>query len=148
MFKFRLEPLIKIRDNVLKECQGELAKAYNARRILEEALQAVERQLAEGTAAARKLMQAGQTVNVEYLLGLRRQEMFLRANQNDLTQKMQMVDEEIERRRAAVVAANKELKIVEKLKEKRHEKYLDEENKSETKMMNEVAGNRRVFRQA
>ena len=147
MFKFRLEPLIKIRDNVLKECQAELAKAYNARRILEEALQEVERQLAEGIAAARKLAQAGQTVNVEYLLGLRRQEMFLRANQDDLMQKMQVVDDEIERRRAAVVAANKELKIVEKLKEKRHEKYLEEEGKSETKIMDEIAGNRRVSRQ-
>jgi flagellar FliJ protein len=130
---------------VLKECQGELAKAYNARRILEETLHNVEKQIAEGTAAARELMQAGQTVNVDYLLGLRRQEMFLRANQTDLMQKIQIVDEEIERRRAIVVAANKELKIVEKLKEKRYEKYLEDENKGEAKMMDEIAGNRRQF---
>ena len=144
MFTFRLEPLITIRDNELKECQSELAKAYNARRILEEALQEIERQLAEGTAQARNLMQEGQKVNVEYLLGLRRQEMFLRLNQDDLTQKIQMVDEEIERRRVAVVTANKELKIVEKLKEKRYEKYMEEENKQETKAMDEIARNRRT----
>lgn len=142
MFTFRLEPLITIRDNVLKECQGELAKAYHARRILEEALHDVEKQIADGTVAARELMQAGKTVNVDYLLGLRRQEMFLRANQSDLSQKIQIVDEEIERRRASVTAANKDLKIVEKLKEKRHEKYLDDESKAETKTMDEIAGNR------
>ena len=144
MFKFRLEPLITIRDNELKECQAELAKAYNALRILEEALQELDRQLAEGVETARNLIQAGQTVNVEHLLGLRRQEMFLRAQQNDLTQKMQMVNEEIEKRRAAVIAANKQLKIVEKLKEKRYEKYLEEENKKEIKIMDEIAGNRRT----
>jgi len=140
MFQFRLEPLIKIRDNVLKECQAELAKAYDARRILEEHLQEVERQLAEGTATARSLMQPGQTVNVDYLLGIRRQEMFLLANQEEINQQMQEIDAEIERRRDAVVAANKELKILEKLKEKRHEQYLDDEKREETKAMNEIAG--------
>ena len=142
MFKFRLEPLITIRDNELKERQEELAKAYNARHILEEALQTVEKQLANGLATARNLMQEGQTVNVEYLLGLRRQEMFLRANQDDLMKKIQIVDEEIERRRHAVVEANKELKKVEKLKEKRRQEYLEEEKKQETKAMDEIAGNR------
>ena len=139
MFKFRLEPLITIRENVLKECQAELAKAYDAQRILEEHLQAIERQLSEGTETARSIMQPGKAVNVEFLLGLRRQEMFLRANQNDLKQKMQVIDEEIEARRAKVVEANKELKIVEKLKEKRYEQYLEEERQEETKEMNEIA---------
>ena len=139
MFKFRLEPLITIRENVLKECQAELAKAYDARRILEEHLQKIARQLSEGTEVARSIMQPGQTVNVEFLLGLRRQEMFLRANQDDLKQKMQVIDEEIEVRRAKVAEANKELKIVEKLKEKRYEQYLEEEKQEEIKEMNEIA---------
>ncbi|MDR0328611.1 MAG: flagellar export protein FliJ [Planctomycetaceae bacterium] len=143
MFTFRLEPLITIRDNVLKERQSELAKAYEARRILEEKIQDIERQLEEGISAVRSAMQEGQTVRVESLLSFRRQELFLRNQQSDLMQKIKDVDEEIERRRNAVVAANKELKIVEKLKEKRYERYLDEENKAETKVMDEVAGNRR-----
>ena len=142
MFTFRLEPLIKIRKNVLQECQAALAKVYEERRLLEEKLLDIENQLAEGTATARSLMQPGQTVNVDYLLGIRRQEMFLLANQNVVRQDIQKVDEEIERCRAAVVAANKEVKIIEKLKEKRHEQYLDEEKREETKTMDEIAGNR------
>ena len=144
MFTFRLEPLITLRDNKLKECQAELAKVYEARRALEKRLQEVEDQLAEGITAARNLMQEGQTVNVEFLLGLRRQEMFLRADQNDLMQKMHTVDGLIEQCRAAVVEANKELKIVEKLKERRLEKYLEDEKKQETKAMDEIAGNRKT----
>jgi len=143
MFKFRLEPLITIRDNELKECQAKLAEVYDVRRILEEDLQKIEKQLEEGTVTARSLMQPGQTVNIEYLLGLRRQEMFLRADQDELMQKIQVIDEEIEIRRAKVVEANKELKIVEKLKEKRHEQYLEDERKAEAKAMDEIAGNRR-----
>ena len=143
MFTFRLEPLISIRNNVLKECQAELAKAYHARSILEEALTEVEHQMAEGVSIVRSQTQAGQTVNVNDLLGFRRQEMFLQAQQNDLRQKIHIVDEEINRRRAAVAEANKELKVVEKLKEKRYEKYQEEENKAETKYMDEIAGHRR-----
>ena len=142
MFTFRLEPLIKIRKNVLQECQAALAKVYEERRLLEEKLLDIENQLAEGTATARSLMQPGQTVNVDYLLGIRRQEMFLLANQNVVMQDIQKVDEEIERCRAAVVAANKEVKIIEKLKEKRYEQYLEEEKQEETKTMDEIAGNR------
>ena len=143
MFTFRLEPLITIRDNVLKECQAELAKAYEARQILENDIQKLDQQLAEGMESARNLMQEGQAVNVDYLLSFRRQEMFLRANQDDLREKLKLIDEEIEVRRAAVAEANKELKIVEKLKEQRREKYLEEENKEEMKAMDEIAGNRR-----
>jgi len=139
MFKFRLEPLIKLRKNALRERQAELAQAYDARNILEGYLQEIERQLTEGTATARSLMQPGQAVNVEHLLGLRRQEMFLRANQDDLKQKMQIIDEEIEVRRAKVVEADKDCTILEKLKEKRYEKYLEEEKRVEAKAMDEIA---------
>jgi len=142
MFKFRLDPLITLRDNKLKERQRELAQAYNARRILEEHIREIDDKLEEGIVAARSVMQPGKTVDIQSLIGYRRQEMFLRAQQEDLLQKIQMVDEEIEKRLAAVVEANKDLKIIEKLKEKRHEKYLGEESKAEAKMMDEIASNR------
>ena len=138
MFKFRLDSLITIRDNKLKERQQKLAEAYDARQILEEYLQEIDKQLEEGIIAVRELSQPGQTVNVEHLIGFRQQEMFLRANQEYLMEKMKMIDEEIEVRLAAVIEANKELKVVEKLKEKQHEKYLENENKAETKMMDEI----------
>jgi len=140
MFTFRLEPLIKIRKNVLQECQATLAKAYDERYVLEEQLQEIENQLAEGTATARSLTQPGQKVNVDYLLGIRRQEMFLLANQNILKQGIQKADEKIERCHVAVVAANKEVKILEKLKEKRYEQYQEEAKREEIKAMDEIAG--------
>ena len=147
MFKFRLDPLITIRDNHLKERQAELAQAYNAQRICEENLQTLGKLIEEGIATARNMMQSGQRVDVHFLRGIQEHELVLRANHEEWTKNLQTVNEEVERRRRLVVDANKELKKVEKLKEKRYEEYLEEEKKQETKAMDEIAGNRKIVRQ-
>ncbi|MDR1964037.1 MAG: flagellar export protein FliJ [Planctomycetaceae bacterium] len=137
-FQFRLEPLITIRDNVLKEKQGELAKAYEARRIAEEKKQELEQELSENVAAGRQRMTAG-AIDIEFLLGLRRHEMYINAQMDVVQGHLRQIDEEIERRRIAVMEAHKELKIVEKLKEKRYERYQTEENRKEIIRMDETA---------
>ncbi|MDR2757184.1 MAG: flagellar FliJ family protein [Planctomycetaceae bacterium] len=136
-FRFRLEPLITIRDNILKEKQGELATAYEARRIVEEKQQALEHELAENIAAGRQRLQIG-TVDIEFLLGLRRHEAYLNAQINVVQEHLRQINEEIEHRRNAVLEANKELKIIEKLKEKQYEKYQTEENRKETIRIDEI----------
>ena len=140
MFTFRLEPLITIRDNTLKTRQKELANALNVRRALEESFQSIEHQIETGISAVRNQMQTGQTVDVNLMLGFRQQEMFLRFEQDKLKKQMSDIDKKIELFRAAVVKANKELKIVEKLKEKKYEQYLKEEEKAETNFLDEIAG--------
>ncbi|GHT30717.1 hypothetical protein FACS1894214_1120 [Planctomycetales bacterium] len=143
-FQFKLEPLITIRDNELKEKQAELAKAYEARRIVEDMGKKVEAEIAENIEAGREMITGGGVIQPDYLLGLRRQEMFLLAQRKDIQDKMQMLDEEIERRRDAVIEANKSLKTVERLKDRRYEKYQLEERRKETISMDEVAGQRRA----
>jgi len=141
MFTFRLEPLITIRDNALKECQAELAKAYHARQIVEETRLKFEKDIEESIQSAREMLESG-TIDVTFLLTLQDHKTYRTAQLAKIAEDLKKIDEEIERRRALVVAANKELKIVEKLKEKRYEKYLEEENKAEMKVMDEIAGNR------
>ncbi len=143
MFKFRLEPLITIRDNVLKEKQGELAKAYEARRKLEEKEAELNQELLDTIESGRQSVQnsvhGGEAISVDYLLSLRRHEGYLLAQKEHIAQTMVSVDEEIERRRHAVMEAHRELKTVEKLKEKKKEKYDVEENRKETVMLDEIA---------
>jgi flagellar export protein FliJ len=139
MFKFRFEPLITIRDNILKECQAELAKAYEARRQLEELQNEIDTLLTNNIIEGRQMMLPGQQVNVNHLLGLRQQELFLRADYEKLAQNIKGIDEVIEMRRNAVILANRDLQIVEKLKEKRYEKYQQEERRKETVMMDDIA---------
>ncbi len=139
MFHFRLAPLMTIRDNILKEKQGELAKAYEARRKLEEKQTELDQELADTVASGRKTVHGGGTISVDYLLSLRRHEGYLIAQKDHITQTLLAIDEEIERRRAAVMEAHRELKTVEKLKEKQKEKYDAEEAKKETVMLDEIA---------
>jgi flagellar FliJ protein len=137
VFRFRLEPLITIRDNTLKEKQAELAKAYEARRIVEEKQHELEFELTENIAAGRQRLQTG-AVNIEFLLGLRRHEAYLNAQINVVREHLRQIDEEIERRRNAVLEANKELKMIEKLREKRYGQYQAEENRKETIRIDEI----------
>ena len=141
-FTFRLDPLISIRDNVLKEKQALLAQAYEARQIKEEERVELQRNIEGNLQAAREMMQSGK-IDVGFLLGVRRHEMFLLHQHSEVVQQIALIEEEIERRRNAVVEANKELKIIEKLKEKKHEKYLAEEKRKETIQMDEIAGRRK-----
>ncbi|MCL2744878.1 MAG: flagellar export protein FliJ [Planctomycetaceae bacterium] len=143
MFKFQLEPLITIRNNELKKKQAELAKAYEARRRMEELGKKNEEEIAENLEAGRKMINAGGEISADYLMGLRRQEMFLQAQRKKIRENIAMIDEEIERRRAAVIEANKSLKMVERLKEGRYEKYLLEERRKETAAMDEAAAKRK-----
>jgi flagellar FliJ protein len=129
-FTFRLEPLISIRDNVLKEKQAELAKAYEAMRIIEEAKQKTERNIEDNLQAGREMLQSGK-IDVNFLLGIREHEMFLLAQLEQIRKDTIEIEKEIDFRRNAVVEANKELKIIEKLKEKKHEHYLVEEKRKE-----------------
>ena len=138
MFKFRLEPLITIRDNKLKERQRELAKAYEARRIVVEAQQKIEQELEEGQQSVREMSQS-ETIDVNFLLAFQRHKAYRLLQLEKIQGDLKQIDEEIARRRAAMIDANKDLKIVEKLKEKRYDKYLEEENNAETKVMDEIS---------
>ena len=142
-FTFRLDPLISIRDNVLKEKQAALAQAYEARRIKEDERVEVEQNIVGNLQSAREAMQSGK-IDVNFLLGVRRHEMFLLVQLEEVRQQIVMIEEEIERRHQAVIEANKELKIIEKLKDKKREQYIAEENRKEIREMDEIAGVKRM----
>jgi len=140
-FSFRLEPLISIRDNVLKRKQSALAEAYEVRRVVEEQRLVTEQEMANNLQASREMMQSGK-IDVSFLLNVRRHDAFLASELENYRRQIVHIDEEIEIRRNAVIEANKELKIIEKLKEKQHDQYLAEERRNETIEMDEIAGRR------
>ncbi len=136
--KFRLETLLSIRKNTLNEKQGELAQAYEAERILERDRDVAQREIDETLASAREMMGSG-GVDIAFLLGVRRHEAYLLANVKDIDGKLVLVRKEIEVRRAAVLEANKNVRILEKLKEKQAERRVKRLAAIETKQMDEIA---------
>ncbi|MDR1478364.1 MAG: flagellar FliJ family protein [Planctomycetaceae bacterium] len=146
-FKFRLESLITLRDDTLKECQSELAKAYEARKIVEDAEKKINDELQNNFEINRQRLQETGILDIEYLLGLQRRNAYLSSQLNIIKRDLVKIDEEIERRRQAVKEAHTELRIIEKLKEKKQNEYKINEAKKEEFTMNEIAITRSIRRE-
>ncbi|MDR1385373.1 MAG: hypothetical protein LBJ67_16220 [Planctomycetaceae bacterium] len=138
MFRFRLKPLQKIRENVRQERQAELAKALEAEAIVREKLESIQHEIAATKADGRKFASGGM-VNVDFLIGLRRHEAFLLAQKADVQNRLEQVLAEVERRRQAVIEMDKEVKILEKLHDVQKEKYDAAMTAKEIVSMDEIA---------
>lgn len=138
-FKFRMEPLLRIRENERKERQADLAKAYHAETILQGHMETNLKEQEQLLDSGRKSAGAGE-INVDHLLELRRYQAVLLAEHRGMSEKMKLVQEEIERRRELLVEANREVQVLEKLRNRQFERFQDELRKKESKEMDEVAG--------
>ena len=145
MFRFRLQPLQKIRENVRRERQAELAKALEAEAVVREKIESLVHDIAGTKEEGRRLALEGR-INVDFLVGLRRHEAYLLAQKQEAEQKLDQVLTEVERRRLAVVEADKEVKIMEKLHEKLKENYDAEQAAKEVVGFDEIASQRAAGR--
>lgn len=137
-FSFRMATLLRLRESVRDERRGELADAYR----VDEVLQSRQQQLAAETARQRELcrqLSRPGTVNIDQLLESQRYEMTLKVVQKQLQQQRETVAAEIERRREALVEANREVRTLEQLREKQLAAYRHEENLRDIKRLDEVA---------
>jgi flagellar export protein FliJ len=142
VFRFRLKPLQKIRENTRQERQTELAKALDAETIVRERLESIQREIAATKEDGRKFA-SGSAVDVNFLIGLRRHEAFLLAQKADAENRLEQILTEVERRRQAVVEADKEVKIMEKLHDLQKEKYDAAIAAKEIANMDEIASQKR-----
>jgi flagellar export protein FliJ len=83
-------------------------------------------------------------VDVDRLLTAGRYELTLRAQQQQLLERQARLAEEIERRRGALTAANREVKILEKLRDRQAERHRREEDSRAQKQLDEIAQQRAV----
>ena len=142
-FEFRLATLLRLREATRDERRTELAEAYRADNVLQEHLGHVGQELNWLQAQCRKAAGPG-TVDVDRLVEAQRYEITLRARQGQLTQQREAVGAEIDRRRQALVGADREVRLLEKLREKQARRHREEENRQEIKQLDEVAGQRAI----
>ena len=140
-FKFRLATLLRLRQSVRDERRAALAQAYRAEEILSGQRQQVARELEEVARHCQDASSPGQ-VNVDRVLEGRRYEIVLRSQEQELGRQQQAVEAEIENRRGALAEANREVRVLEKLRERQHERHRQEENRQEIKELDDVAGRR------
>lgn len=138
-FKFRLATLLRLRERTRDERRAQLAQAYQAEAVLreeQERLTADMEQLSEASRAAR----GPGELNVDRLLNTRRYELVLRAHLQDLAKKQEMLAEEIARRQNGLVEANRQVRVLELLRDRQLARHRQEEERQEIKLLDEVAG--------
>jgi flagellar FliJ protein len=137
-FKFRLATLLKLREAARDERRGELAQAYRADEALQGYLEQVQAELDNLKSECRETVRPG-TVNIDRLIEAQRYEVILKAQQRQLNEQRGRLAAEIERRRVALLAANREVRVLEKLRERQMEQYEQAENRLDIKRLDEVA---------
>jgi flagellar FliJ protein len=138
MFHFRLETLLRLRIAERDQRRAELAKALRA----EEMLRAEDRQVAEEQnilgQRSRKLKTPG-SADVDSLLQTHRYELVLSTKRKQLATQIQQVQTETERRRLVVVEADRQVRVLEKLKERQAAAHRREIDRQEAKQFDEMA---------
>jgi flagellar FliJ protein len=137
-YRFRLATLWKLRVQDRDQRRVELGQALEAERILCEREDVLLAEISQMQNLARTASSPG-AINVDRLQEVQRYRLLLQAQLAGLKQQKAQVAQEVERRRLALVEADRQVKTLEKLREKQvaaHERLLDAADRKE---LDEVA---------
>jgi flagellar FliJ protein len=133
--------VLKLREAARDERRAALAEAYRVDSVLEQRLQQVADEYVRLKDQCRRAAGPG-PVAIDRLVEAQRYEVSLKSQQLQLAGQRETVAAEIERRREALVAASRELRVLEKLRENQAGRHRQEENRQEIKQLDEVAQQR------
>jgi flagellar protein FliJ len=144
-FKFRMATYLRLREAVRDERRSHLAQAYQAEAILLHEQGRLEAESAAAAARVRDAAGPGQ-VNVDDMLDAQRYQMVLRAQRQQLAGQHQQIQTEIQRRHQALVEANRDVQVLEKLRDRQQDQHRYEENRREIGHLDEI-GQRRTAKE-
>lgn len=139
-YKFRLETLQKLREARRNQERTALAEAFRAEQILAEHGAAVAAEQATQRGLQRRLT-ASRYLDVNRLLEAQRYELVLKAREQELARQKELLAVETERRRQAVVEADREVRVLELLDERHRRQHQRDQQRKETKQLDEAALN-------
>lgn len=140
-FKFRLATFERFCGATRDDRRLQLAEALRLEESLNQRNQELELELAELLSQAQQAARPG-VVNVDRLINAQQYEVVLRSEQQSLARQQAVLDVEIERRREALIAADREVRTLEKLRESQQQHFQYDESLRETKLLDEVASRR------
>ncbi len=140
-FKFRLATLLRLRESARDQRRSRLAEAFHAEQVILEQRKSVAAKLADLLHECREAARPGE-LDLDRLLVSRRYEATLRMEDHDLAEKQEAIRGEIDRRREALVEANRSVRVLELLRERQQRAHLEKEARLETRQLDE-AGQRR-----
>jgi len=140
-FKFRLATLLRLREATRGDRRTQLAQAYRADEIIQQQQDQLQQEL-EKVARQNRRTSAPGPVDVDRLLEGQRYEVALRTQQSHARGQREAVAAEIERRREALVQANRGVRVLEELRQKQAQRHRQEENRLEIKQLDDVTQRR------
>lgn len=141
-FHFRLTALQRIRESHRDELRSKLAEAYQAETLLNEQAQAVHDKEKSLLQQHRNIL-AGNETDVNRLLDVQRYATVLKGQLITLQNQAKMLNAEIEKRRRAVVEADQQVRVLEKLHERQLAEHKSQVLRAEAKVLDEIASQRR-----
>jgi flagellar protein FliJ len=137
-FRFRLTTLLRLREAWRDERRAHLAEAQQAEQLIQERIDEIERALLELQRRSLAAARPG-TINVDRLAESARYEMILKVDRESADQQRQAVAAEVQKRREALVAADREVRVLEKLRDTQRERHREEEARQEAQRLDEMA---------
>jgi len=135
-FQFRLATLQRLREVVRDERRGQLAEMLRLADSLEEQKRQVVENLRE--LAQSRRVSAG-AVDVDRMLAASRYEAVLMLEQVNYERQSAAVAAEIEKRREALAAADRDVRTLEKLHESQLQRHREEQEQAAMKQLDEMA---------
>ena len=120
------------------EKQEQLAEALRAEDILQEQISQIEEELSELRRQSAADLRPG-VINPDMVLQTQRYELLRRAQSKEIQQKVTQVQAEVQRRRDLLVEAEKQVKVLEKLRQRRAEEFRATQLQAANKNMDEIA---------
>lgn len=136
-YRFRLETLKKLREAARDDCRQQLAQALKADQVIENRLNEIDEEFQRLLKAAQEGSRPG-VVNVDRLLEVHRYELVLQAEQKQLEHQRKAISTEIDLRRAKLIDADREVRVLEKLREKQHAQHVAEERRLDIRDLDEA----------
>jgi flagellar FliJ protein len=137
-YRFRLATLLRLRLADRDQRRAELAKAQRAEDALLAQGDALAREKDELLALSRQLASPG-TADVDRLITSHRYELVLRTKGQQLAAQLEQVRREVERRLQALVEADRQVRVLEKLRDRQQAAHAARAEKLEQKQLDERA---------
>lgn len=134
-FKFKLEPVLKYRENLAEQAKEELLKAQKDRNITEDQLN----ELIKKTEANKQIFKEQQKglMNVHEILDQLSYIAHLKSDAYHKANELDKKEELLENKREQYMERSKDKKVIEKLKEKKHVSYMKDLTEKEQKSLDE-----------
>jgi len=136
-FDFSLEGVLRHRRHVEQERQRDLARAQQQMRHAQDELRELNQAMQSSLGDVRQNRLVGK-LDLGFLAAYRRYQAAMQRKGTGMAQKMVLIQREVDAAQKALAEAAKQRKIIEKLREKQHDRWKQEQSRKEAADLDEV----------